>query len=325
MAEIEDGSLSANFNIVEGKYTANSTYLNVTCAESLLQDASAFPKGTLSNTQFSINATVDVALQSLEAKDPPRFDIWARLNTTSRVAHASCYVQAIQVEMQVACSANTCQAKKMRFVARPINRTVFDNSNFTTVFFKNLLLANGPPSDGDGDVNGSLIALYIELGMRTGWESLELPGFYTPSEVKDYDNASLSAFMTQMINTYYQASLDPTQGSNNDDNSSKSNMLGIINGSISSIDWSRSTLDSNFYLPRDVLSIPWVVVDLISCLILLAAAIYGFWLRRKPWRQTSLATSRHSLATIHISTFRMAGLPWMGSSVRGCSRMSESG
>lgn len=283
----------SDVNGLEGDYISNATYLNVTCRATDNYNASAFPTGVNARSLYSINSTEVMNWSNLSATDPPRsFDIWARvaanLGLLPEVAHASCHLHGVPIEMKVHCTAGQCAATRLRFKpgAAQINRTAFDNSNFTSAFFNHLLLSNGMPNDDTPDRFGAVSPIAKNFFSAFGGLIDMLTGIplsdmnMTLAGAKAAADVSLSSYMTTLINTYYQASLDPTQGSANDGNQYNESIAGIINSTINSPDFLTGTIKGALYNPQYRLSIPWVIVDLISCKILLAAALAAMWLRK---------------------------------------------
>jgi hypothetical protein len=281
-------------NNLEGDYMSNATYFNVTCQTTDNYDASAFPKDVNPQSLYSINSTDDRNFSTLSTTDPPRtFDVWGRAPAileapVPMVAHSSCRIREVPIQMKVHCSTANCATTRMRFVpgAAQINRTAFDNDKFSSSFFNNLLLSNGVPNDFKTDAFDASspvafnlwVGLYNMLDLAEGGTLSDLNS--TLAEAKAQTDMRLAFYMTTMINTYYQASLDPTQGSANDYTLTLDTQ-GIINGTIHSQDYLKGTVKGAMFNPQYSLSIPWVIVDLISCKILLAAALMASWLRRR--------------------------------------------
>lgn len=217
----EFGTPNVNVNGLEGDYTSNATYLNVTCRTTDNYNVSAFPNGVLPQSLCTINSTDNSDPSTLSPIDQLRtFDIWTRLpqgHHSDTVAHSSCYLRGVPVQMHVHCSVGKCAATRMRFVpdAAQINRSAFDNSKFTSVFFNNLLLSNGVPNAFTSDNFGSASSLAWELWMAFDGIVGMLEGFplssmgLNLSSAKALTDVRLSFFLTSTINTYYQASLDP--------------------------------------------------------------------------------------------------------------------
>ena len=284
----------ANANNLEGDYMSNATYFNVTCQATDNYNASAFPKDVNPQSLYSINSTDDRDFSTLSTTDPPRtFDVWGRAPAileapVPMVAHSSCCIREVPIQLKVHCSTSNCAATRMRFVpgAAQKNRTAFDNDKFSFSFFNNLLLSNGVPNDFKTDAfNASSPVAYniwfgifnmLDLAEGGTLSDLNL----TLAEAKAQSDMQLAFYMTTMINTYYQASLDPTQGSANDYTLTLDTQ-GIINGTIHSQDYLKGTVKGAMFNPQYRLSIPWVIVDLISCKILLAAALIASWLRQR--------------------------------------------
>lgn len=281
-------------NGVEGTYTTNSTFLNATCSVPGVREAAAFPSGVDPKAQISINMTARDAALPLQPQDPPpTFDIWARFNESSPVMYTTCSLQQIPVQLKLECVTATCAAKQVRFTPglSPVNRTAFDNGNFTSAFFENLLLSQGFPGDYEYSIsnlagNGLVSAIFtafdtiadtINDPIDNPISSLD-PSYIAPGGTFQSD---VSIAITQIINTYYDASIDPLQGSYQDPLIRQDNINDLVIGNITSPGWYHGTFKGNLYSPQYVLSIPWVIVDLMSCQILLLAAVAAAWLRKR--------------------------------------------
>jgi hypothetical protein len=238
----------------------------------------------MESTKLSINKTAS-AITSPGPEDPPaRLDIWGLVNSTSPVLHSACSVELISVKMKAHCAAGKCGETKMRLAPVLVNRPAFDNGNFTSLFFSNLILANGPPLNyelGGSFADSSVVDLVLG-----GFSTLGLANWFPFAGVQDSipvskarDDAGMSISMTSLINSYYGISLDYTQGTPDDDyvqNIDNDIFLGQLKDS----DWSTGTFHGALYNPQYRLSVPWLIVDFISCNILFGAALLALWLRK---------------------------------------------
>lgn len=279
-----------SINNMQGTYYSNNTYLNATCRVSSAQDATAFPDGTDAKSQVSINMTKNDNILPLQPQNPPSlFNVWVRNNFTGSVIRASCYLEGVTMEVNVNCLAGDCGVIKMRPTpgVDSINRTAFDDSRFAATFFNSLLYSNGiPVAQEYGQLapsNTSTVASSIISSFYSAVNGYEGE---SPSQVKYFTDSSVSFQMTQLINTYYQASLDPLQGSWTDpmvqaDLKGYEVFDGANAGKISAPGWTLGRFVGQYYNPQYYLSPVWIAIDITSCVILLAAAIFAFWLRRR--------------------------------------------
>jgi hypothetical protein len=279
-----------SINNMQGAYYSNNTYLNASCSVSSAQDATTFPKGLDAKSQISINMTETKNISLLQPQDPPSlFDVWIRDNLTSPVHRASCYLEGVTMEVNVNCLAGDCGVTKMRRTpgVDPINRTAFDDGRFAASFFNSLLYSNGVPvvqiNGNPTAANTSAVASSILSSFRLATDGGVRE---SPSQAKYLTDCWVSYQMTQLINTYYQASLDPLQGSWTDpmilEELNGYMNLGTANpGTISAPGWTVGQFVGNYYNPQYYLSTLWIAVDITSCVILFAAAVFAFWLRKR--------------------------------------------
>ena len=252
---------------VLGGYEYTTSYIVANCSLPSSVDASAFPKGLMPNLTTSINVTNDDAFR--EATDyttPRKVELWDRSNGT---VHSTCNLTTSNFELKAYCTANGCAARKMRPAPAPYfgYRTPFDDYSMAQSFFANLLLSQPQPSNvSDSTVTQDYIALNT-------WISDD--GIDDPDE--SYDLSFMSLGFTQLINTYLALSQQPYLINSN----SEPDIVNIVIGNHTDPHFTRFSMKGAVYDPRYALSIPWIIVDLMSCQILLAAAVAAYWLRKK--------------------------------------------
>ena len=138
------------------------------------------------------------------------------------------------------------------------------------------LRSSGTPAILD---NTSLAYQFSGLpGMDNGYN--DTPDSFDPDH---YEGNAIGYYLTPSINAYYQLSQNPFY-TTVEDEGVRLLLLEIL--------WSgtQTRYTSTFaltkmkgadYNPHDGISISWIIVDLISCKILFAAAMTSFWLRKR--------------------------------------------
>jgi hypothetical protein len=268
---------------IVGDVSLNTTFLNITCSAPVVKKAADFPNGTLADTTITINMTSLSTSNTTAVDDPPAtFDIWLRANATSKTLSSSCDVRTVFLEMQVHCPGTFCAATKVRRTRGdhlPVNRSPFDNRDFGSTFFNELLISNGSPSSQlNGDTSSvSIIQSNILTGFKDYLDVLSGPAFLAepPDPSEDlYESFQLVQWITPLINTYYQASLLPQLHAND-------NINDITTGQTPSTDWSIALFHGAEYDPQYHLSYPWIVIDILACAILLISAVRAFHIRKR--------------------------------------------
>jgi hypothetical protein len=254
-----------------GTYDLSTSYIFADCAEPIVGNVSSFPTGLLPNMATSFNMTNETSTNGF-----PVLDLWLRSNQSS--FHSSCELKQHHVQLQGSCQVTTCQFNKIRpdtpFVAPA---TMFFDQNFTTSFFDALLMSNGVP-EIFRDI--SLFTQILKItydDVNDIWPYSDGFASSSPSPATGF-NVSLG--LSKLLNTYVRASQTPSGPWNEDGPLDFDFMAGLMNGSITNSTWSTAPADGSPYNPQYVLSWPWIVIDLITCTLLLAAAVESFRLRR---------------------------------------------
>jgi hypothetical protein len=239
-----------------------------------------FPNGTLPGSEVSINITNnDRAVNNNgEPTLPKQFDLWSRWTSNYQDGPANgsvlsvCNLTMSTVDVKAKCVASGCFARKVRYHAThsgPSVITPFDNITFANDFFDNLLQSMGPPIEqSDGDVMLSTHISYM-LNVYSWFNSpYQDPSYADRQSSLELGSTVVGATLSQLVNTYYGAS----QAYKHDCQA----LSGPLDSSCTT-----GTVKGASYNQQYLISIPWIVVDFISCFVLLGASIFAYWLRTK--------------------------------------------
>jgi hypothetical protein len=243
-----------------GTYNINASYIFANCSDIAEEDVTSFPSEVLPTIMTSYNISSDLE------NGFAMMDVWNRVSNSSAVSQ--CYLSTHYVELQSSCDNKACAVQRMRPTpgkAFPSPSTPFTTTEFAAEFFDELMLSDGIPAaqtliDGVAEFKSGLT--------YSGGSWTALDGGTNLGE-------SLSKSITQLINTYMAA----TQPQDSILDLDPDFMVGLINGTIHNTTWPTGPAFGAMYKPGYSLAMPWALVDLITCTILLLAAIASFWLR----------------------------------------------
>lgn len=267
-----------------GNVLINATYLNMTCDPPTFHDAADFPKNTVDMAAMTINMTSATFPNTTDNLGPPAtFDIWLRVNTTSQTLRSSCMINTVFLQVMVHCPGTICAASKTRLMTGSdllTNRSPFDDRDFGDAFFSRFMVSNGVPSNKPDAPEYKISIVFATILDAIDDYSGEVQ--YPDLSDEDYEDSvamSLSMSITQIINTYYQASLVPQLSGLNGVGAESIN--DIISGQSVSPDWETATFEGAHYYPHYHLSITWITIDIISCIFLIACAFLAMQIRKK--------------------------------------------
>lgn len=227
----------------EGHFTYNASYINVTCSAPIIRAWNRTVLREYPNLTAVVNVTHHDRGTGEEASS---LEIINCSFGDESASIYSCNLATVYVEVQARCSANSCTAHKIRpapGLETPVLSTPFDNSTWAASFLGNLQLASGRPTDR---ATSSPFEQYITLD----------------------DANEVSKTFTQLVNSYYTVSASPylpdlfAFGFRPTDYVPPG-YPGYIN-----INMTGAQYDPGYFL-----SIPWLAVDFVACLIVLTALI----------------------------------------------------
>lgn len=266
-----------------GKVNLTAQYPLFQCGLPKNYSTNGFPNGTVPETEVSINIIRNERAVNSNGEPtlPKQFDLWSRWTANYQAGPTNgsvlsvCNLTMSMVDVQANCLASGCSAKKVRYnpaYTAPSVITPFDNDTFATDFFENLLQSMGPPVEQiKGDVQFStqiLSLLNINSWFNGPYQDPSYPDFQYSLELA---SSMVPASLTQLVNTYYSAS----QAYGHD--------CSAYDGTLKSFDnnctaWAAKGASYN---RQYLISIPWIIVDFASCLVLLGASIFAYWLRKR--------------------------------------------
>lgn len=261
------GDESSDSSTLIGNFHFNSSYIEMDCSAPTLANINNFPKGVLENNPNTINiSSVD------EVNENIYMDVWQRYNKTA--VKSTCTIWTQPVELKGHCSGSSCQVSWGRFRDYDWDAEVFKNTGFARNFLEELVVNQL-----------SWLQLY------TNW--IDLPGYVKkggslfshvsardPFDEPDWGWA-FTYRLQQTFNTWYYASQSVRNPESwRDPWITNQEMYNIIIGKQNSDIFARSTFKGAIYRPAYRLNVGWVIADIMSNTVLLAAAIVSFWLRK---------------------------------------------
>ena len=250
-----------------GSFTYNITNFQVNCTAPVLSNATR-PEGALSAVSTVMNMT---AMPS-DLTKPRELYFWNWLNDTHSFS-STCNVTNTTVEIDALCTAATCKPTRMRNMGTSA-RTLLDSDLFANSLFDSFMLACGTPlRPGDFSIFDDDNGL---VDLRNALNENELNSAEDLEQACNDAQFPLSMAVTRYMNTYFKSSqmLVYDQAFENDL---------AVNGSINlnnNIDFTFLTMYGAQYEPQYSLSWPWLAMDIVSNLVLLAAGVCAFWLRK---------------------------------------------
>lgn len=268
---------------VIGEFTFKTSYLNAQCGSIRTQTISRFPGDPASNMSTSLNMTTTLTTNGLPT--PRSFDIWHKWTPSywadlgynrdppvinglaSGTLQISCNITRPDVEVQAKCSETSCVPRQMRYLADEGNHqyiTPFDDDTWAFEFFDNYLWSTGEPESTTTNATGETI---IERSLNLQSFIGLLPNDASAKLTYGDTNTLLSSFspnMTRSLNTYFNIGIS----------------VGVPSPATAPELYNTFTFHGALYAPAYRLHWAWIVLDYLSCVLLLAAASWSLWLRK---------------------------------------------
>jgi hypothetical protein len=260
-----------------GEMTFGYEYFFVKCSEPEKRAFGDFPNSTIATSDVAINFTSnDRFVKDGQPTVPKQFQLWGRYAYDEELAifppNASvvsvCNLTSSLIDVKANCQPKGCTPKKVRYNRSrpgPSVITPFDNDTLATDFLSSLQTALGAPTQGIGnsvDTSSLNEAMLYSLALFAVANDTTP---YSAQTIKTFES-SIHSFAT-IINTYYSASQIGGCGDVGSGQSDSTCVISDVKGAIYNLHY--------------LLSIPWVVIDFLSCLVLLVTAIFAYWLRMK--------------------------------------------
>lgn len=311
----QNTNLNQGAGFLVGKYETNMSYFRLHCDPIGWSTSLSL---NISTTQSLLLTPVDDGLSgsSTDSSYPRRFQLLSK--SPGGVSFTTCNVSMVSLEMRVECKSGNCAAIKFRPVlnystvpssknSRSHNATLelaesshssystpFNDITLFTSFLQNLALATGLPPDNSTSSPLEIMWRSNLQGMtenQTPIQSQSLVNLYAatnPLSVdsdpdaasREYLTSWLTSWLTGAINTYYALYLNQATADFDPTSISGDNQV-LKDALTESGNWTVSQMHGAEYLPAYRISVPWIVVDFISCMILVKAAIISALLRRQ--------------------------------------------
>lgn len=268
---------------VLGEFKFRTSYLDMECASLEALPITSFPKDVADQMSTSINMTADEAsaLRTFDIYHKWTPSYWSDLGTNisksspvingmrSGILHITCNITRPDVEIEAKCSEVSCVPRKMRYIADTTNpphiySTPFDNSTWAFEFFDNFLWSSGNPETPVRNATGlTLLERWLELPKFVDMLSGASTAQFTAAIADDLAH-SFSPNITRAMNSYFNLGVS----------------LGIPSPATGYNNYNTFNFHGAMYEPAYRLHWAWIVLDYVSCILLLVAAIWSFWLRK---------------------------------------------
>jgi hypothetical protein len=269
-----------------GEFIFSTNYTLVSCDPPKLDKFELFPNETLPGADTAIRLVESDRLRDANGRptSPRQLELWGRWNVGLADANAAampngsvvslCHLTQSFIEAKTICDIPGCSSRDVRY--SPLHNgtvasTPFDDDAFAAYFFDNLLNATGPPQVRESEIIKSPTTVSWLIGLSNAVMTSYEQGSANATFGGDTVNgiASTARGLTKLINTYYAASQNHANSCASGDDKQFPEFCAY------------TTVKGAIYDPQFLLSIPWAIIDFLSCLVLFLAAVFSFWLRRK--------------------------------------------
>ena len=255
-----------------GSWSYNSSLLDLNCSHLAFSDTKA-PRGLLDSMTMGFNLTNTTTGTNKQRG----LDFWQRYNISHSLT-AICDVSQANVENHVKCTSAACKIDKIRKRSgfdTISSRTLFDNNDNGKAFINAILYGCGRPTN----IN-DISTFESDNGLAPLATSIKNNQFLHGSLEADLPHYEqrMSYHITKYFNTFRRASMYLKY-----DHEIDKQELASLDGNFTleaNSDWVIQTISAAPYEPYYAISWPWIILDIVSCAVLLAAAITAFWLRK---------------------------------------------
>jgi hypothetical protein len=248
-----------------GSVKLSTSYIFANCADALFGTSADFPNGMLPTLTTAFNVT------SNNDDGFPQVQIWKRNDAFNTTITSLCTLETRNVLLNILCDTKACAAVEYRPAvgkSAPTPADPFTDNAYSQIFYKNLMLSDSIPSSQSEQTAWETGATVTYSTSDHAWEDPQLST--DPADLA----WALSYDLTRLTNTYLQVTQQ--WGPHDQPTFTAAGKLVVP---ASNATWSTAACYGAFYSPQYVLSIPWVVVDLLTCIIVLVAAMISCWLR----------------------------------------------
>lgn len=256
-----------------GSYKLSTSYVYTSCSLEYGSLAD-FPSDVDPSYFLAFNVSASPSVPGV-----PQIDMWFR--NSHNVIHSVCQIYEHFVDLQGNCADSGCAVRKVRQTPGTNLTTpfsMFTDASLLSQFLYYFQFADGEPiiqkyrsvsnvyglsgiPDFYFDDNGS------PIWNMTGWNDTNL-------------KASLSMTTSLLVSTYLYASQN-SEIDFPDDEASRELLLQMAEGYNLGDTYKRAFGTGAFYEPQYHLSIHWLMIDMLTCIILFIVAVFSFWLRSR--------------------------------------------
>ena len=280
-----------------GKGILSTSYIHPNCSFPELQSKEAFP-GASSYIKTVLNMT---------NSSIPTISISELWNNNSTIVSV-CNLTETKVDIELLCTAQGCRSVRERpIIGQTISNSLFKNQTAFTFFLDGLQTSGGVPTTN----SSTQLALLDTLKPKNAFFYLWKTKYYHPniawsdSEIAEDFSLNLMALINVYLVNSQQALL----------NSTRQHTIDVLRGATPDPALSLTTMKGSEYLPQYRINWPWMVVDFVGCVVLLAAASAAVWLRRR-----TLAPDIFGYVSSLTRDNPMINLPKGGSTLNGIDR-----
>lgn len=265
-------SVAADTNVwtpqkMVGSFIYNVSNFQANCTTPVLSTKEK-PAGALR----ALSTTMNMTTMSADVDKPRGLFFWNWVNDTHSLT-STCEMTNMTLQIHALCTAATCKPTRVKHVATS-PRTLLDSDIFATSFFNSLLLACGVPQ-----YEGDYSTFDTDNGLVDLKNSLAANKLASPAELLAAEQDAqfpLSMAVTRYLNTYFRSSQMLRYEHDFQTALSANGSVALYNNT----DFSTLAMKGAIYNPQYSLSWPWLIMDIISNTVLLAAGIFAFWLRK---------------------------------------------
>lgn len=257
-----------------GDFSLDTTYFKVYCDSLTLHPFESFPSGVLPTMSTSVNMTNGTG------SGPKQLEIWQRWDESFRyyfneppiatavkkgASKLTCNIVQPRVKVGVHCNDIACTVNKLSCPytdPTALHNTRFQNATFAVNFFSSMLLAGGVPQQLN-DTSSNTVISNMNLDL--------LIWYYT------YSNSNSSTILQQILdlnNNYFEPIVNTWYNLGINSWPTETKDVAPENG------FTPVSIKGATRNPRYAINWIWIGVDYFSGFLLLAAAIYSFWLRK---------------------------------------------
>jgi hypothetical protein len=243
---------------IVGKGVLSMAYIHANCSYPKLLDKSLYP-GVSPFTKTVLNTT-NSTLPTIQISE-----LW-KDSTISSI----CNLTETRVKLEVLCTASGCTSTKAKeSLGFALSSSIFKNRTAATLFLDNLQLSNGSANSDRADDAATMDVINNKWGLFEVWKQNPNPSSQIASHMTDSSSYNLE----RLLNTYLSLSQQILQ------DTSTNHLLDVFRGVKKDPRIVFATVKGAPYEPQYRLSLFWMIIDCIGCVVLLVAASAAIWLR----------------------------------------------